>query len=389
MGLIEKETIIHRSETDYCKLIKHLELTGNNMEIGYRLGEIARKNHRIERPYIDNKLKNQCQKEYLKVNYPVHYERMRGFAEAYGESLSETHYDFTCFGHPLKAVGCSAVYYPPSITESHSGVLSRNLDFPVASLDEIVTGKKDLHQPPVLSTPYILEIHPDEGYSTIGMFSYDLFGLLLDGMNSEGLIVTHLHADSIDEKSYIPSLEYGVGINEMLVVQMILDNCRSVEEAKVWLWKNKHFYMFVPTHLLIADKYGDSFVWEYSIEHNKEFVTEKKNEVNILTNFPVHKYLNISTFPESIDKACPFSRYKSLFEHSNCIKKSISENEIIENNARVFITNDMFNGKEVLPTTRTIYHNIYNSKQKSMKISFFCGETGNKHKRTEYYEFQL
>lgn len=379
----ENETVVHHSENDYCKTVKHLKLSGDNRLIGYRLGQISKDSYNMVRPIPEDKLKNQCQKDYIKTNYPIHFERMQGFAEAYGENLEDTLFDFTCFGHPLKALGCSAVYYPSSLTDSQSGILSRNLDFGLGSLEAIITGQESTGNAAVLSNPLILEIHPNKGYSTLGVLCFDLFGLLLDGINSEGLIVTHLHADSMDENGYAPTIEYGVGINEMLVVQMLLDNCKDVDEAKMWLWKNKHFYMFVPTHLLIADKYGKSLVWEYSVEHNKEYVTEKKDESVILTNFPLFKYQNSKDFPVSTNMSCPFYRYTILSENIRKTKHPVSEKDLIKINSNVFMMD-----KEVIPT-RTIYHNIYNSREKSMKISFYRGEKEHVQSRTKYYKFEL
>src|SRR5574344_296809 len=167
---------------------KHLKIQGNNREIGFQLGRIAKNEYGIERPVIPDQEKLSCQRDYIKCNYPIHFEKMQGFAQAYGEALETSLVDYTCFGNPLGGIACSAVFYPPSITKERNGVLSRNLDFPINS--------------GTLSNPYVLELRPDTGYASLGILSFDLFGLQLDGINSEGLAVAHLQANEVEEEKY-------------------------------------------------------------------------------------------------------------------------------------------------------------------------------------------
>ena len=117
-------------------------------------------------------------------------------------------------------------------------------------------------------------------FSAQTLLSFEVFGLALDGINSESLSVVHLHADNNYIEDYKPNKEYGVGINEMLVVQLLLDNCKNVDEAKEFLLCNKHFYMLIPTHLLISDKHGKSFVWEHTLDHNKEIIIDGTIKAN-------------------------------------------------------------------------------------------------------------
>jgi predicted choloylglycine hydrolase len=250
-----------------------------------------------------------------------------------------------------------------------------------------MTGRKDDNTASVASNMYIVEMYPEVGIPTLGMVSFELYGLALDGINAEGLNVTHLYADAVNPGRYKPTGEYGVGINEMLAVQLILDNCRNVKEAKEVLLRNKHFYMYLHTHLLVADRYGNSFVWEYSAHHNQEYIIDSESEPPIITNFPLHEFRDTGTFPYGVDEACPFARFRTLKKAMKSVK-TYSNNDIKEINALVFITDEMFETKPPA-RLRTVYHNIYNTAERSMEISFYRKDEGDKQLRTEYFNFQL
>jgi predicted choloylglycine hydrolase len=234
---------------------------------------------------------------------------------------------------------------------------------------------------------YVVELYPDKGFSSLVNLSFELYGLSLDGINSEGLTVTHLYADSVNSDLYQLTRGYGVGINEMLVVQLLLDKCKTVDEAKDVLLSNKHFYLLLPTHLLIADRFGKSFVWEYSPQHNCEYIIDGGDQPQVITNFLLHEFKSSDEFPESKEKACPFSRYKSIEDDMAC-DSIFSIEKIKEINSRVFISDDMFH-KKPDPKERTIYHSLYDTNKRSMEISFYRKDEGKKELRTRYFEFQL
>lgn len=339
MALKFNEYIVHKQEGDFS-FVKNIQLSGTNEEIGFKLGEIAKEKHSILRQKNADTVKNECQKKYIKTNYPVHYERMKGLLRAYGEDINTTGYDFTCFGNPLAIHACSAVFYPPKFTENGTGILNRNADLPVTSFSTMTTPEKSARGTPAASNIYVAELYPDKGYPSLIILCFELHGLGLDGINSEGLTVSHLHSDTINTNEYKPTLEYGVGINEMLTVQFLLDNCKTVKEAKELLLCNKHFYMLLPLHFKIADKFGDSFIWEYSPQHNKEFIISGNKEIQIITNFPIHQYQNPATFSDNEDKSCPFERYKTT-KAATTTDKLISIDQIKKINSKVFFRDEM------------------------------------------------
>jgi len=192
---------------------------------------------------------------------------------------------------------------------------------------------------------------------------------------------------TVNNDLYKPSREYGVGINEMLVVQFLLDNCKNVDEAKELLLCNKHFYMMLPTHLLIADRWGQSFVWEHNPQHNKEFILNGGGEIQIITNHPLHEFRNPNAYPGNAEKSSSFERLRTL---NTAVEGAdhLSVDRIKLINSLVFIRDEMY---EIPPSmkVRTVYHNVYNTNQLSMEISYYRKDKGEKQLRTEYFKFQL
>ena len=387
MALKFEEFTLHDRQGDYAN-VKHIRLSGTNFGIGNKLGELAKNRHSLQMPKWSSTTKRDAQYTYLKKNYPAHFDRMAGFASAFGEDIQQAEHDYSCFGITLAFPMCSAVYYPPCSTETETGVISRNADLELVCIPQLAGDSAQKNSIKIMEKPYVLELHPDSGYSSLVMFCFELYGLALDGINAEGLAVTHLHGDVLNEDAYKPGMDSGVGINEMLVVQQLLDNCKTVDEAKEMLLCNKHFRMILPTHLLIADKFGNSFVWEYPIEHNQDFFTDGNSEIQILTNFPLYKYPAIYTFPKSNDLSCPFARYKTLSEAIGTYRGKVSNDSIKKINSKVFVRQEMYKTPPPV-AVRTIYHNVYDCNQRTMEVSFYRKEDNNKQERTEYFKFKL
>lgn len=365
--------------------VRHLILKGTNYEIGKKLGEIARERHGIEKEPTENLMQTRCQRIYLENNYPIYFERMRGMADAYNSNIKEDLIDFSLLGELILGTGCSAVYYPPISTRSSHGIISRNLDFFIPN------------SIPALSKPYIVEMYPDEGYASISILSFQLLGEALEGINSEGLIVVHLADDESTEKySMEPTFCNAVGLNELKSIQLLLDTCATVEEAKQMLLTNKHFYMFQPTHLLIADSYGNSFVWEYSHAHNKEYFIDGNDEPQIVTNFLLHRYQSVQDIPKANEeKTCPYNRFRVIRNAIEDYNGKFTIDFIKETNALVFIEKSSYINPPDIPV-RTLLHSIYDIDNRSLEVSFYLkdGVSYDSKKfeesiRSPYYKFSI
>ena len=114
--------------------VRHLTLRGTNAEIGRAVAEIAQRRHgasledlRADPVFV------RARRDFLRGVYPLHWQRVRGVAEAFGVDPDGDEYDLTTLTYnmtvPAPAMGCSVVYYPPATT-TDGGLLSRNYRLP-------------------------------------------------------------------------------------------------------------------------------------------------------------------------------------------------------------------------------------------------------------------
>jgi hypothetical protein len=92
---------------------------------------------------------------------------MRGVAAAFGLDPNDDRYDLTGLTYlmdvPMPPSGCSAVYHPPSTTASGRGYLSRNYDFSIGSLADMMGLPLP---PPVRATPAAVHRAPRPAVAT-------------------------------------------------------------------------------------------------------------------------------------------------------------------------------------------------------------------------------
>src|SRR5262245_25011075 len=162
--------------------VPHLAVCGTNFEIGRRLGEIGiQRLHKSPVDYLAKPLYAKARRLYFQRNYPIHWERVRGVAAAFGLDPNDDRYDLTNLRYnldmPPQAPGCSVVYYPPSTTVSRSGYLSRNYDFPTGTLADLLRiplpPEVKAKMSPLMGEPYIMEWHPeDAGYASLAIHAF-------------------------------------------------------------------------------------------------------------------------------------------------------------------------------------------------------------------------
>ena len=160
------------TELDSFVTVRHLTMHGTNFQIGHKLAELAIERYgRSPTHYTANPIYARARRMYFQRNYPIHWERVRGVAAAFGLDPDDDGYDLTTLWYnldmPLPAPGCSVVYYPPSTTAGGRGYLSRNYDFSIGTMAEVMQMPlppevKD-QLSPVMSEPYIMEWYPEDG----------------------------------------------------------------------------------------------------------------------------------------------------------------------------------------------------------------------------------
>lgn len=382
-----KETVV-AGGPDHFMEVRHVIIKGSNYAIGKKVAEIAKGMDIRPNPFIDP-LTNKVQREYMEKNYPIFYQRMKGVADAYNLRLDDNRYDFTTlFQFPIGPPGCSVVFYPGSFTESGHSTLSRNYDFTTGT---IMGRRPRENEVPVMSRPFIFELHPDEGYASLSICAFDLLGGVLDGINSEGLAVAIL-GDDETVMNFGRKPAAGIGMNELSAMRYLLDNCKDVDEAKESLLYLKHFYEFVPCHYIIADKNGRFFIFEFSPLRNNTHIIDGK-EPQCITNHPVSNYQSIEEFPEE-SPINTYERYKTL--HAAITgKKKFTIEEITAINASVADPGMAFDHPEYAPG-RTLWHALYDIDRKSLSVKFYLGERPDASDPSrmildysDYLEFQL
>lgn len=368
MTLFNQETTIH--STDSGIHVRHIVLKGANRDIGQYLGNMALERHSLIRQIDgDDPRRIRNQHKYLKNNYPEHYERMEGIAEAFGVRLDEGLYDCSGIRYQKQSFGCSSVYFPKHTTTTGAAMLSRNFDFPVVAVNE----------------PYIFEIYPDQGYPSLYMCSFDLVSGVLDGINSEGLTVAVL----ADDESFVtcpaePNEGLQVGLHELQIMRYLLDRCSNVDEAKEALLYLKQGYGLIPVHYIIGDRHGQSFVWENSYTTNRYYIMNGEDKPQVVTNFLLHRHSSVNDLPDDPGPHGMYKRYIALQKELE--KKSQYTDDDMKN----ILSCTHACHPKIYPF-RTLWHNLYNTADNSMEVSFYSAENtlGGNPLRTEYFRFQL
>jgi hypothetical protein len=366
-GITREERIIAGSPADSME-VRYLYLKGSNEQIGRALAEIARDRYQAKLPPSPDPLRTRAGRLYIEKNYPILYDRMRGVAAAYGQRIDDDRWDYTALGFTELHAGCSIVHLPPQATATKVGIVSRDYDYSTGSLGFGFLAPGMLHP---TARPYLLELHPDRGYASLAMVAYDLLSGVLDGINSEGLTVTMALDDELFATHRMePTLTPSVGMSELQVLRLLLDTAATAAEAKQVLLQTKQYYAFVPVHYLVADRFGNSFVWEYSQAHNKEFIIENPNQPLVMTNFSLNLHLNQGRPPSAEQAGSVCKRYSLLMRELAVPPERRSEDVVRATHKKVDAELPQSADKS-RPPVRTFWHALYYPEQRRLRISYY------------------
>lgn len=379
--MFQEEKIIAGSPNDFME-VRYLKIKGTNFEIGRELARIGIERHSVKFNPAEPSYKYQM--GYYKEHYPILYNRIMGVISL---TNNEERHDHSTLLYSSGLFGCSVVFYPPATTYNGSSIVSRNFDFTTGTVSGGVPVGREK---PAISNPYIIETHPDEGYSSLYLSNFDLLSGVIDGINSEGLVVTMLADDEALAGFPIdPSYTSQVGLNELQTLRFLLDTCSNVEEAKQALYSSKQYYALYPLHYLIADRNGNSFIWEMSHGRNREFIFDG-NEISpqVLTNFPLYRYQSSLELPTSEERLSMYNRYSYLTESLKSNNRPYNLDFIKELHKNVAFNDTSILRESSLPS-RTLWHSLYDIKNKRLSVDFYLGEEGQKIKRSGYIDFNL
>ncbi len=405
--------------TDSFMTVRHLVIRDTNFAIGQALGEMAvRRYGQAITDYAADPVFARARRRYFQRHYPLHWERVRGVAAAFGVDPEDDRYDLTWLPYHLGPAGgvpgCSVAYYPPTTTRDGHGYLSRNYDFSIGTVAEAMgldlPPAVNARLRPVMSEPYLVEWHPtDGGYRSLALHAFDLLSGTLDGINSEGLTVS-IMADEEAMAALGPHLEPHpgtarvVGLHELQVMRLLLDTCATADEARDALLAVKHYYALVPCHYLVADRNGNSFVYENSTGRNVQHVIPGGGRPQVATNFQLYRHPTRAQMPAGALtlETNAFWRYQALEDRIIAQGGSFGPEEIKATNACANILRLIEASGASGATSpaianlgaRTLWHSLYDQQECAVAISFYLGDEvrpdGSRgERRTDYLRFAL
>ena len=363
------------SDRDFL-IAQYYKVQGTNREIGRTLAQIA-KSLNVGIRAAPDPIRNKLQCQYFKQNYPQHYQRMLGVADEYGININDYARSASSLPYLPGQPACSVAFYPANRTAIQHNIMSRNLDMPVENNEG---------RPHSCSRPILFEIHPDSGYPSIYLCLTDLLGGAVEGINSEGLSLAVLGDEVNNTDCHPVESSFEVGLNEVQIMRYLLDNCKNVEEAKESLLWLKQYYQLFRLHYLVADKEGKSFVFEFSRHRNQSRIVEGEG-IQCVTNHLLSNPDLADAPPESIERL-------DILKSLTVSRRVFILDEIKENHSKV--TPWMPDYRPKWPTSRTLWHSIYDLDSKSMKVKFYLGEAKDPKdesrvvtKYSDYVEFKL
>jgi len=379
--------------------VRHLVVRGSNFDIGHALGRIAVERYgRTPETLGAPAMYVRARRSHAQRNYPILWQRMRGVAAAFEIDAEDDRYDLTALPLHLDlppGFGCSVVYYPPSVTTTGTGYLSRNYDFYTGALADLFGVPRPSDAPPaapVMSEPYIMQWYPDDGgYASIAIQSFDLMNGTLDGLNAAGLTVSIL----ADDESFRtlgpqwephPGAQRAVGLHELQVMRLLLDTCANVDQAKATLLDVKQYYRMIPCRYIVADRDGRCFIYENSTGRNVQHLIDGRPGAPLpVTNFQLCKHPDgepTGAGPVTMDNEF-FWRYQVLCEAVSRPGERFSPERIAAINDSVatergiaVLAGDPGHAAATAQQVpaRTLWHALYDQARRTLDVRFYLGD---------------
>ena len=365
---------------------RHIILKGNNTQIGTALGKIAQKDYGVTflNRYADS-IYGKARQEYMARNYPIFRERMKGIAMAYGLPQDSASFDTTTLPYDTGSTACSMIYFPPEVTLSGHAITSRNVDWFLVPKDVHLNKTEKVTSNGTYTRNFLMEIYPDQGYSTIAISGGDL-NSVLDGMNSEGLGISSLADEWMNPPLKMPVAgDRNSGIMSMQIPRLVLETCRTVEEAKMAFLTNKEFLPVFGVHYMVYDSQGNSAIIEWNkTDGNLYFTDGNSSKPDIMTNHPMFifsKYAlkdlprrdNLNPYNHSYST---FNRYMTLYNITSSHQGKYSEEDAADAMEAVYANTVVeVEGVPIPLPIKTLWSVILDLTDRSVKVKSFL-QTG-------------
>ena len=368
--------------------VRHLRVEGANREIGRTLAGVAVSRFGL-RPEMLKEARSgggRMQAEYLRCHAPILWSRALGVADELGVD-PETHDVSTLpYNQAIDPFACSLVFYPPESASTGHAMASRNYDFPLVTMAQFAgSGEGADGVRALMGDPYLLELRPtDGGYASLSMCSYDLLGGTLDGVNSEGLVVC-VNGDEVAWGEGGHTAAGGVGFHELSCMRELLDSCATTREAHAILEGAEFYVGMIPCHYLVADRTGAAFIFERDRDGGGRFI-DASREPTILTNHPLHRFPDRTTFPEPLGVAHTGT---TSFERQIRLEDAVREVEgrhtidDMRSACESVLVGEVIGRLPDGPrkalasspgTARTLWHVLYDATESTMDVRFYIGE---------------
>ncbi|GIG69191.1 C45 family autoproteolytic acyltransferase/hydolase [Phytomonospora endophytica] len=299
--ITEDRVLFEPADGDYLS-VRELTVEGGDRQIGRDLAELARSAYGSRLARYADPLYGRARLAYLDRNWPRLGLRARGVADAFGLAEDGAGFDPTALGYDFPVShGCSAVWFPPALTDVGRPLVGRNLDWYTLTFSEMAGREPDAGEHPSYSRVTVNRCRPDDGRATLQIGSHDLLNPMIDGVNDAGLFVCIL-VDSTGhgDPGASPAGGYDSGLSTNQVLGFVLDNAATVGEAKTALL-GQHFFtpMAQGEHWLIADADGAATVFEIDqASHQYRFTDGRPDAPLVVTNHALHTYPTADMFPE-------------------------------------------------------------------------------------------
>jgi len=378
-----KATVIAGSTSD-ALIARHVRLSGSQRDIGKALAVLAQGHGGITGKVSPEEGRKRA--AWFRTHWPELIERGQGAANQLGVDPKDASQDIYSVSYNTRApFGCSCSYYPPERTTTGHALLSRNYDFSTGTLAELSGRPKPPGVRGFTADPYLIECRPEKGFDTLMMVSYDILAGCIDGINEHGLAVALLADDQARTAVRAEGPEPGLG--EIEVPRFFLERCRNVEECIALAKIIPYYFTFIPCHYIVGDATGRSAVIEWEASSKKLHIVEGARRPQVVTNHL------LSTNQDGMNRADDgpggsFTRYKKLRKAIDPRAK-LSKAEIIKFHQSVMPPG----GSPVnRPVGRTLWHSLYDLKERSLSISFYLRDQANApmgQVRTPYRKFTL
>jgi hypothetical protein len=169
------------------------------------------------------------------------------------------------------------------------------------------------------------------------------------------------------------------GISMFQLVGMLLDACATVEEAKIKILNNRIMHVIMCAHMIIADAAGNATIFEID-KHSQAYVfTDRKaNEPLFITNHPVSKFPEPSTYPEFDENAehNSFQRQIIFRDTYAALKPPFKKEDVTKLTEAVHCAFVDDEKAEAGPKERTLINTTSDLSKPEISVRWYLGDVG-------------